>query len=83
MSNKLSRVVDAANDTASQLGDFHYKGAKQDSDYRYDGNGSLVLDNNKDIDYIVYNYLNLPQQVHMKGKGNIIYTYDAEGSKLQ
>jgi len=82
-SNKLSRVVDRANDTASQLGDFHYKGGKQDSDYRYDGNGSLVLDNNKNIDRIVYNYLNLPQQVHMKGEGDILYTYDATGNKLQ
>ena len=82
MSNKLTQVQDAANDTASVLGDFHYKGAKQDSDYRYDGNGNLTIDNNKGIDSIYYNYLNLPQRVHMKGKGNIIYTYDAGGNKL-
>ncbi len=83
-SNKLTQVQDAANDTASVLGDFHYKGAKADStvDYRYDGNGSLTIDNNKGIDTIVYNYLNLPQRVHMKGKGNIFYTYDAAGDKL-
>jgi RHS repeat-associated protein len=82
-SNKLTQVHDGANDTASVLGDFHYKGAKSDSDYRYDGNGSLTIDNNKAIDTIVYNYLNLPQRVHMKGKGNIFYTYDATGNKLQ
>jgi len=83
-SNKLLQVHDGANDTASVLGDFHYKGVKTDStsDYRYDGNGSLNLDNNKAIDTIVYNYLNLPQRVHMKGKGNIFYTYDATGAKL-
>ena len=82
-SNKLTQVHDGANDTASVLGDFHYKGIKQDSDYRYDGNGNLTLDNNKGIDTIVYNYLNLPALVHMKGKGNILYTYDAMGNKLQ
>jgi len=81
-SNKLTQVQDAANDTASMLGDFHYKGTKQDSDYRYDGNGNLLIDNNKGIDTIVYNYLNLPVRVHMKGKGNIVYTYDAGGNKL-
>ena len=82
-SNKLTQVNDGDNDTASVLGDFHYKGTKADSDYRYDGNGNLTFDNNKGIDSIYYNYLNLPQQVHMKGKGNIFYTYDAAGNKLQ
>jgi RHS repeat-associated protein len=81
-SNKLSQVADAANDSLSILGDFHYKGTKQATDYGYDGNGSLTHDNNKGIDTILYNYLNLPQQVHMKGKGNILYTYDATGNKL-
>jgi RHS repeat-associated protein len=82
-SNKLSQVTDVANDTASQLGDFHYKGTKQAFDYLYDGNGNLTVDNNKGIDTILYNYLNLPQQVHMKGKGNILYTYDAAGEKIR
>ena len=85
-SNKLMQVYDAANDTASQLGDFHYKINKSSPgstiDYHYDGNGNLTSDANKAIDTIVYNYLNLPQRVHMKGKGNILYTYDAEGTKL-
>jgi RHS repeat-associated protein len=81
-SNKLSQVQDAANDSLSVLGDFHYKGTKQATDYGYDGNGNLTHDNNKGIDTIIYNYLNLPQQVHMMGKGNILYTYDAAGNKL-
>jgi RHS repeat-associated protein len=82
-SNKLYQVQDLANDTASLLGDFHYKGLKQDSDYSYDGNGNLVLDNNKNIDSVAYNSLNLPQYIHMKGEGSILYTYDANGLKLQ
>lgn len=82
-SNKLSQVSDAVNDTASQLGDFHYKGTKGSYDYTYDSTGSLTKDNNKAIDTIYYNFLHLPQQVHMNGKGNILYTYDAAGNKLQ
>jgi len=83
-SNKLSMVYDTANDPNSRLADFHYPGTKQAGaiDYRYDGNGNLNLDNNKSIDTIVYNYLNLPQLVHMNGKGNIQYIYDATGAKL-
>ena len=83
-SNKLKKVGDAANDSLSQLGDFHFKGTKlaSDSDYRYDGNGNLVWDNNKAVDNIEYNYLNLPQKIHVKGEGNILYTYDARGNKL-
>ena len=80
--NKLSQVHDADNDTASVLGDFHYKGIKGAYDYAYDGNGNLIQDNNKGIDSIYYNYLNLPQKVHMKGKGYIQYTYDAGGGKI-
>jgi len=90
-SNKLLQVADSHNDETSQLGDFHYKGTKpsfnystgQGFDYSYDANGNLTTDNNKSIDKISYNYLNLPELVHMNGKGNIRYTYDATGAKLQ
>jgi len=51
--------------------------------YSYDANGNPSLDSNKAIDQISYNYLNLPQLVHMSGKGNIQYTYDAAGNKLR
>ncbi len=72
--------MDAANKDSSLLGDFHYKtSTKQSTDYTYDGNGNLNLDNNKTIDSISYNYLNLPQYIRMKGKGTIIYTYDVAG----
>jgi RHS repeat-associated protein len=84
VSNKLSLVTDGVNDQNSQLGDFHYNPTTKGAiDYSYDGNGNLRIDNNKSIDSISYNYLNLPQQVHMNGKGNILYTYDAGGNKLR
>jgi RHS repeat-associated protein len=82
-SNKLSQVNDGVNDPNSKLGDFHYSGSKQASDYSYDGNGNLVLDNNKAISSISYNYLNLPNVITVTGKGTITYTYDAAGNKLQ
>ncbi|HET6256664.1 MAG TPA: DUF6443 domain-containing protein [Puia sp.] len=81
--NRLSGVTDAANDSSSLLEDFHYKiSGKQSADYSYDGNGNLTRDNNKAIDNMTYNYLNLPQLVHIKGEGNVSYTYDAAGNKL-
>jgi RHS repeat-associated protein len=80
-SNQLSQVYDTANNPTSLLGDFHWTGTKQPADYAYDGNGNLHSDNNKAIDSIQYNYLNLPQNVHFKGKGNIVYTYDASGTR--
>ena len=80
--NQLQGVTDSANNDTTLLGDFHYNPAtKQLTDYAYDGNGNLHSDNNKAIDSIGYNYLNLPQYVHMKGKGTILYTYDAGGTR--
>ncbi|MDO6433265.1 hypothetical protein Q4E93_21825 [Flavitalea sp. BT771] len=51
-------------------------------DYTYDQNGNMITDFNKGISPITYNHLNLPQKVHIKSKGDIIYTYDAGGNKL-
>jgi hypothetical protein len=58
---------------------FTSKGAR----YFHIPNGNLNTDANKGLDTYVYNYLNLQQSVHMKGKGNISYVYDAGGNKLQ
>lgn len=82
-SNKLSQVNDLANNPTTLLGDFHFTGTKGSFDYAYDGNGNLSTDLNKAIDKITYNYLNLPQLVHINAKGNISYVYDAAGTKLQ
>jgi RHS repeat-associated protein len=84
-SNRLQQVTDLANDNTTTLGDFHYNLTTKNAttDYSYDGNGNLSTDNNKAISGITYNYLNLPQQVTMTGKGTINYTYDAGGNKLQ
>jgi RHS repeat-associated protein len=81
-SNKLRKVTDAMTDPQTKLGDFK-DGMNTGDDYNYDDNGNLILDNNKNISGINYNYLNLPQQVAVTGKGSINYTYDALGNKLQ
>jgi len=83
-SNKLLQVTDANNDNLSKLGDFKYDPAsKTSTDYTYDVNGNLTLDNNKKISSITYNYLNLPLVIIVTGKGDITYTYNAAGTKLK
>ncbi len=80
--NKLLQVTDANNDNTSKLGDFKYDAAtKTATDYTYDVNGNLKLDNNKKISSITYNHLNLPLLITVTGKGSIAYTYDAAGNK--
>ena len=51
------------------------------TDYVYDVNGNLTVDNNKTISSITYNHLNLPLVITVTGKGTITYTYDAAGFK--
>jgi RHS repeat-associated protein len=67
--NKLWGVTDAG--TAAQGGT-----------YTYDGNGNALTDTRNQITNIKYNLLNLPATVTRTG-GNITYTYDAAGNKLQ
>jgi RHS repeat-associated protein len=78
-SNKLSAVADNSGN-AAPLGDFK-DGTNTGNDYSYDGNGNLLIDNNKNISNITYNMLNLPQIVSIAGKGTISYLYDAAGNK--
>lgn len=82
-SNKLSQVWDDANDKDSKLGDLKYDPATKGTDYAYDNNGNLVVDNNKKIGSIAYNHLNLPTVSNVTNKGTITYTYDAAGNKLK
>lgn len=81
--NKLWRVTDAYNNPQSILGDFKEITSGQAQDYVYDANGNLIVDNNKGINSISYNLLNLPGSFDFTGKGSITYTYDAQGNKLK
>jgi RHS repeat-associated protein len=82
-SNKLDYVNDLANDTTTRLGDFKEFTNNTSQDYGYDDNGNLVSDANKKITAIIYNYLNLPDSIHINGKGTIKYVYDAGGNKIK
>ncbi len=93
-SNKLTAVTDLASTAISgKQGDF--KDYAATTDYDYDFNGNLKYDKNKNIidaasnqtdpnpnAGIISNFLDLPQQVTVKGKSITEYTYDAAGSKL-
>jgi RHS repeat-associated protein len=81
--NQLKSVSDLAPvDSSYHLGDFQDKNTVG-NDYKYDANGNLGMDMNKGIDSIRYNSLNLPEFIHMTGKGSINYVYDGSGKKLQ
>lgn len=53
-------------------------------DYTYDANGNMKSDNNKEIQSIVYNHLNLPTEIRFSGttNGTIYYLYNAVGQKI-
>jgi RHS repeat-associated protein len=75
-SNKILKVEDASNETAS------FKDVSG-NDYEYWLDGSLKKDNNKEITQIDYNYLKLPEQITLTGGRWIKYDYDASGGKLK
>ncbi|HMT75942.1 MAG TPA: DUF6443 domain-containing protein, partial [Chitinophagaceae bacterium] len=86
-SNKLRSVTDNAGSSANgKLGDFKDGTNTSTDDYSYDANGRLVMDNNKSITGIVYNYLDKPERIWINQpnkSGNIRYIYSAGGSKIQ
>ncbi|MBL7732205.1 MAG: hypothetical protein JNM88_13580 [Chitinophagaceae bacterium] len=90
-SNRLRMVSDAAGGSSNgKLGDFK-DGANTPGtdDYSFDENGRLVLDNNKRISNVQYNYLDKPELITiappagMAGGGTIRYVYAAGGGKIQ
>ncbi|MEO8234766.1 MAG: DUF6443 domain-containing protein [Flavobacterium sp.] len=78
-SNNLLKVADAPTTNTSGFKD----GSNTDDDYKYDGNGNLILDQNKGITAIIYNHINLPTKITFGATGNIVYIYNALGSKVQ
>jgi RHS repeat-associated protein len=74
-SNKIQKVDDGANDTAS-FADV------AGNDYTYSLDGSLTSDANKGISVIEYNYLKRPRRI-VKNGVEILYQYSASGVKLR
>ena len=77
--NQLTMVDD--NEGAWGFHETYSEGASQ-VEYNYDSNGNMINDANKGISSIVYNHLNLPEQV-ITPEGTIHYLYDATGVKLR
>ena len=75
-SNKIQKVDDNSNDTAS------FADATGETDYTYSLDGSLISDTNKGISVMEYNYLKLPRRI-VKNGVEILYQYDALGKKLK
>ena len=83
--NQLKKVVDNPQPTSHKT--FGFKdGTNTGDDYLYDDNGNMVKDNNKGIESIQYNHLNLPTIIRFDPSNSltnsISYIYDATGNKL-
>ncbi|UZR97145.1 DUF6443 domain-containing protein [Chondrinema litorale] len=80
ISNKLMQVDDTDSYYHAKNGDFKDISG---TDYDYDDNGNLILDNNKGITSIEYNHLNLPKHIVFDTGNELYYSYDAAGIKLE
>ena len=76
--NQLINVEDNATGTKAEG---FTDGVNVGDDFVYDDNGNLIEDNNKGLEEITYNELNLPERI-IKGNDTIYYLYDASGMKL-
>jgi RHS repeat-associated protein len=78
--NQLLSVSDGGTDEGFKDGttDINSDGV----DYQYDANGNMIADDNKEIENIVYNFMNLPMVIDMIEGRKIEYIYDAAGIKL-
>jgi RHS repeat-associated protein len=79
--NLLVKVDDTSNSPQG----FKDNYASSGDDYKYDANGNITKDNNKNIESIRYNHLNLPTYIRFLGttNGTISYIYNAIGQKVK
>ena len=83
LGNQLINVDDSQSESIGIHLDFKDQSEGAGTEYYYDLNGNMISDANKQIDYIKYNYLNLPEKVVFLGGNHIKYVYDAAGVKLE
>lgn len=57
--------------------------ANGENDYKYDANGNMVSDLNKEVSQINYNHLNLVELVVFENGDFVKYVYDGSGKKLR
>ena len=75
-------IEDAGNQTVYGAMEFHSHSAAE-TQYGYDGNGSLVWDANKQIAHITYDNLNYPMEVQFTNGNRVQYVYSPDGEKLR
>jgi len=75
--NQLMKVEDGTNSPQG-----FKDGVNTGDDYTYDANGNMTSDQNKNIENISYNHLNLPTKIFFGDGNQIIYLYNATGQKL-
>lgn len=75
-------IEDAGNQTVYGAMEFQSHSSAE-TQYGYDGNGSLVWDANKQIAHITYDNLNYPKEVQFTNGNRIQYVYSPDGRKLR
>jgi RHS repeat-associated protein len=81
--NQLKAVQDDIANSGTGNNDFKDNGSYGTVEYEYDNNGNLVSDDNKGIQSISYNHLNLPVEIVFSSTKKIDYLYAADGTKLK
>ena len=81
-SNQLTKVTDFTNSKSGFKDDSDGTNDPVD-DYSYDANGNMTADENKKIQCIQYNHLNLPTAILFVDGNKINYLYNAVGIKIQ
>ncbi|MCL9807719.1 RHS repeat-associated core domain-containing protein, partial [Flavobacterium amniphilum] len=84
--NRLSKVTDSSgwSEGFNESTDPDSDGVNDSIDYTYDASGNMTKDQNKGINKITYNHLNLPVRIEFSTFKNptIDYVYDATGRKV-
>ena len=85
--NQLNYITDAGpNVSLSASADFKDYSKVTTAEYTFNKNGAMTKDLNKGIQGILYNSLNLPQEMvisHVTARDKNYYTYTATGTKLR
>lgn len=76
--NQIESISDAYGDDPSGFVD----GTSNAVEYFYDSNGNMTSDDNKGIANIRYNQMNLPEVITFTSGHEIVFLYDAAGTKL-
>lgn len=80
LSNKLSYLKEIG--TGNAINGYPLSSGNTGGTIPYDLNGNMTSQADKGISSIVYNYLNLPNQI-LSVQGNTSYTYRADGVKIK